>query len=60
MLLRNMVTERNLTECESNCRQIYVTASSCYLSNKITRRHRLEDSKFHIQCITVYYAQNPL
>jgi hypothetical protein len=70
MLKLYMVTERNVTECQSNCLgwrdalhfrwQIYVTAPSCYMSNKITRRHMLENSNFHIQCITVYYAQKPL
>jgi hypothetical protein len=70
MLLRSVVTERNLTECESNClgwrdavqfdRQVYVTAPSWCISSKITRRHMLEDSNFHIQCITVYYVHKPL
>jgi hypothetical protein len=70
MLLRNMVTEINLTEIESNClgwrdgvefrTQIYVIAPSWYMSNKITRRHMLEENNFHIQCITVYYVRKPL
>jgi len=70
MLLRNMITQRNLTECESNCLgwsdamqfgwHVYVTEPSWYMSNKITRRHMLEDSNFDIQCIRVYYVQKPL
>ena len=70
MLLRNVVTERNLTECGSNClgwrdavqfgTQFYLTPSSCYLSIKITRRHMLEDSNFHSQFITVYCVQKRL
>jgi hypothetical protein len=70
MFLRSMVTERNLTECESNCLggrdavqfgiQVYFTAPSLCISNKIARRHMLENSKFHIQYITVHYAHKAL
>jgi hypothetical protein len=68
MLLGIMVTERNLTECESNCLVWraalqfgwHVTEPSWYMSSKITRRHMLEDSHFHIQCIIVYCVPKPL
>jgi hypothetical protein len=72
MLLPSVVTERNLTECESNClewrdavqfcRQVYVTAPRWCISIKIARCQKLEDSNFHIQCITIkiHYAQKPL
>jgi hypothetical protein len=70
MLLRNVVTERYVTECESNClvwrdtvqfgRKGYVIAPSWYESNKNTLRHILEESNCHIQSITVYYTQKPL
>ena len=69
-LLRNTMTERNLTECERNClgwrdvlhfsTQIYVIAQIWHVSNKITRRHMMEDSNIHIPYITVYYSQSPL
>jgi hypothetical protein len=70
LLLCNMVTERNLKQCESNCLRwrdtvqfgthVYVMAPTWYMSKKITRCHMPEDSNFHIQYITVYCAQNPL
>ena len=65
-----MVKERNLTEFENNClgwrdalyvgRQSYVVAPRWNKPRNIPRRHNLGDSNFHIQCFTVYCAQNPL
>ena len=70
ILLRNMITERNVTKCKRNClgwrdaiqfgTHIYVTAQIWHMSNKITRRHMMEDSNIHIPYITVYYSQSPL
>ena len=70
ILLRNMITERNVTECERNSlgwrdavqfvTHIYFTAQIWHMSNKITRRHKMEDCNFHIQYITVYCVQKTL
>jgi hypothetical protein len=57
VLLRNMVTGRNLTECEGNSpegyhavqfgRRVYFTALRYFLSNKIKRTRMLQDCNLH-------------
>ena len=61
-----MVTLRIVTECKGNYlewfnavqfgRNVYIIALSYSLSNKVTRRHMLQDCNLHRQRILIHYA----